>query len=559
MVQRLIRLVYGEVKGLHKAASILALFALASQFLGLIRDRLLAHTFGASGTLDLYYAAFKIPDLLYVLFASVLSVYVLLPFVTKAKAETGEKEAKSVLDQMFTLFLVCYVVVAAALFVLMPWCLKLIYPGFTPEAMTELVSLTRLLLLQPFLLGLSSLVAVVTQLAQKFVLYALSPLLYNLGIIAGVLWLYPKWGLSGLIAGVVLGAALHLLIQMPVWWGSTLRFSFDFRFNFKLLKQIFLVAVPRAVTLSLHQVLLLIFFGLASLMAAGSISAFQFAFNLQSVPLAIIGMSYSVAAFPVLADLLARQKLSEVVLLLTTAVRHIIFWSLPVIALIIVVRAQIVRVLLGSGEFSWNDTRLTAALLAVFAVGILAQSLLLLLVRAFYAAGNTATPLKVALFSAGGSLLSAGALLTWFEYSAGFQGMIASLFRLEAVTGTEVIILAMAFTIGVIIEISSLLYLSARRFGVNWLTLSRPAAQALLAALAAGSTAYVLLQFMAGSVNQETFIGVLIQGAVAFVGGLAVATLTYYLTNSSELREVVQAVKTKLQRNTLVTPPSEPL
>jgi len=131
-------------------------------------------------------------------------------------------------------------------------------------------------------------------------------------------------------------------------------------------------------------------------MAVGSVSVLQFAFNLQSVPLAIIGVSYSVAAFPTLAELLAKQKQLDFNLYVLTAIRHIIFWSLPIVALVIVLRAQIVRVLLGSGSFDWDDTRLTAAVLAVFVVTLTMQAILLLLTRALYAGGRTMLPLILA-------------------------------------------------------------------------------------------------------------------------------------------------------------------
>src|SRR5690606_18920193 len=119
---------------------------------------------------------------------------------------------------------------------------------------------------------------------------------------------------------------------------------------------------------------LLILMGLASAMTVGSVAVFQFAHNLQSVPLSVIGVSYSVAAFPILAELFGRQKRDEFVLHIVTALRHIIFWSVPAIALIIVLRAQIVRVVLGSGAFDWSDTRLTAAVLAVLSISLLAQA-----------------------------------------------------------------------------------------------------------------------------------------------------------------------------------------
>ena len=144
---------YREVRGLHQAAYILALFALGSQLLAIVRDRLLAHTFGAGVELDVYYAAFRVPDLLFVLFASVLSIYVLLPFVHRYSETGGVAHGARVLSQVFTLFLLGYTLLAGLLALLAPWYVTWLFPGLAAEAET-LTTLLRILLLQPLHLAL---------------------------------------------------------------------------------------------------------------------------------------------------------------------------------------------------------------------------------------------------------------------------------------------------------------------------------------------------------------------------------------------------------------------
>jgi putative peptidoglycan lipid II flippase len=556
MVKRVFKLVYSEIRSLHQAAYILALFAIGSQMLALVRDRLLAHTFGAGSELDLYYAAFRIPDLLFALFASILSVYVLLPFVTKARAEKSEASAASILSQMLTVFLVVYVLMAGVLFVMTPYLVHWLFPGFADNA-DVLVMLIRVLLLQPFLLGVSSLFGVVTQLSQRFVLYALSPLVYNLGIIFGIVVLYPQLGILGLAIGVVLGALGHILIQVPLVNKSELAFGFVKKIDWHLIRSILLFSFPRAVTLSIHQVVLLVFISLATLMTAGSVSAFQLAFNLQSVPLAIIGMSYSVAAFPVLADLFAKQKRDEFCHHVLSAVRHIIFWSFPIIALVIVLRAQIVRVLLGSGEFSWNDTRLTAAMLALFVISLVGQSLLLLLVRTFYAGGNTRTPLLIALFGAVVSITSALLMVMLFKAVPVIRETLEGLFRLSGVVGTEVLILAIAFIIGIMVEMILLLIFTRRQFGLVWSSLNRQLFEATFAALAAGTTAYATLSFIVDGIKQEVFLGILLQGVVAGILGITASLLVYYSFKSKELHEIYSSFRIKILKKDLIAPQVE--
>lgn len=553
MVKRVFKFMYSEIRGLHQAAYILALFAFGSQLLALVRDRMLAHNFGAGNELDLYYTAFKIPDLMFALFASVLSVYVLLPFVTKAREKESAAAGANILGQMFTVFLIAYTLVAILLFIFAPYLVKVIFPGLASDSET-LVTLLRILLLQPLLLGISSLFGVVTQLSQRFILYAISPLIYNIGIIFGIAVLYPWFGLVGLVGGVVIGALGHMLVQLPLILKSELSFGLVKRFDFSLLCSILFVAIPRAITLSIQQLVLLVLISMATLMTAGSVSIFQFAYNLQSVPLVIIGMSYSVAAFPVLANLFVQNKQDVFNVHVYTALRHIIFWSFPIIALIIVLRAQIVRVVLGSGAFDWNDTRLTAAMLALFTVALTAQSFMLLLVRAFYAGGNTRLPLIIALIGASTAIASAYVFLNYFTTSVVFRTTLESLFRLEGTSGTEVFVLALAFVTGVLLEMIILIVVATAMFGIKWEGIGRRLIEATAAAIVAGASAYGTLIFVVDGVNQETFIGILLQGVVAGIVGVAGAVLTYYMFRSKELDEIYRSLHAKFFKKDVIGP-----
>lgn len=553
MVTRVLGLIYREVRGLHQAAYVLALFALASQILALVRDRLLAHEFGAGYELDVYYAAFRIPDLLYVLFASVLSVYVLLPFVSKARLVSHEA-GRLVLAQVFTLFLLLYSVVAVVCLFAAPLLVPWFYPGFTAAAHADIVHLMQILLLQPLLLGISSLFGVVTQIHHRFVLYALSPLLYNIGIIFGVVVLYPLFGIVGLAYGVVVGALGHVLVQWPLVRKSELAFRVTLQFQWRLIGEIARVAVPRALTLSIVQLQFLALVALASFMAVGSVAVFQLAYNLQSVPLAIVGMSYSVAAFPVLAELLANNDRQKFLAYVETALRHIIFWSIPISALFIVLRAQIVRVLLGSGSFNWEDTRLTAAVLGIMVVTLVGQAIILLLVRAFYAGGRTFVPLCVTFFGAGVGILSAYGLTYLFMHSLEFATAVTSFVRLSDVSGAAVLMLPLGFSLGVIVELVLLLIMFARHFQMRLQALWQPAYHAVLASLSGGSVAYLTLVFVVEGVNQDTFIGIFIQGLAGGLLGVTAVVMTYAALGSRELRELLRSFRSRVFKTDIVAP-----
>lgn len=553
MVRRVVNFVYREVRGLHQAAYILALFAFGSQILAIVRDRLLAHTFGAGIELDLYYAAFRIPDLLFVLFASVLSIYVLLPFVNRSTQERGVMAGAQVLSQVFSLFLVVYAVTAFVLAVAAPLYVPYLFPGFIEQS-SELVLLLRILLIQPFLLGLSSLCGVVTQMNHRFVLFAISPLLYNVGIIAGIALLYPWFGLVGLVSGVVLGALGHLVIQVPFVRKSEYVFGVVTKIEWRLLAQVLSVSIPRALTLSVNQIVILILIGMASFMAVGSVSVFQFAFNLQSVPLAIIGMSYSVAAFPTLSHLYAKKDQAGFNRQLLTALRHIIFWSVPIIGLVIVLRAQIVRVLLGSGHFDWSDTRLTAAMLAIFVISLFAQAILLLLIRAFYAGGRTVIPLVIAVLSGSCSIALAFLFREMYFSNPNISQDLQSLFRLSEVAGSEVLILALAFISGQFIQLVLLITISFSVFKVSYRSLWRLALESIAASLAGAGAAYTTLVYVVEGVNQDTFIGISLQGLTAGFAGLAAIILSYSLCRSPELQEIYRSYQSKILKTDVIAP-----
>jgi len=542
MVRRAIAFVFKEINGLHQAAYVLAFFSFGSQLLALARDRLLASRFGADATLDIYSAAFSIPDLLFVFFASALSVSVLLPFVQAHISRRSPTKAAHLLGHMMSLFLVGYFALALVVFITAPQLCDWLFEEIKDQDL--LVSVLRVLLLQPLLLGLSSLYGVVTQYHNRFVLFAISPLLYNIGIVAGIIFLYPRFGLSGIAWGVVLGALGHVLVQWPLVARGNLSFHPRWITNWSEIRAVSITWLPRALTLSLNQVTLLALFSLGSTMAVGSLAVFRFAFNLQSVPFVVVAVSYSVAAFPTLTKLFANQQWVAFTRHLEAALRHIIFWSVPIIALCIVLRAQLVRVILGAGAFNWDDTRLTAAVFALLIISLLAHAINILLVRSFYAAGDTRTPLIVACFGTITSVGLAFLLRAVYLGNEAFQTIAENILRVSNVAGTEVLVLAAAYTLGLCLQALVLLSHTRRRFRLAWQEPLRVCRQAAAAAVAGAAVAYCSLNlFVAFGFNINTFIGVFLQGALGALCGGMMIVLVYALLGSTELREVLEPLR----------------
>lgn len=544
MVRRFLSVLNQEIRGLHEAAYFLGFFALLSATLALVRDRLLAHNFGAGEVLDIYYAAFRIPDMVFVSIASLVSIYALIPFLSK---EAGsEEERRRFIGWIFTTFLFFISGVSLVLFFLVPYIIPFLFSGLTDSAHFDtLNTLTRLLLLQPILLGISNIFGSVTQVYGRFILYGITPLLYNAGIIIGVLLFYPVFGIMGLGYGVLLGAALHAGIQLPFVSARGFFSRLSLRFVRGELIQVVALSLPRTLALSAQHIALLVLISLASLMAEGSITVFSFSFNLQAVPLAIIGASYSVAAFPTLAHLFSRGNRKEFIEHVLIAARHIVFWSTPIIVLLIVLRAQIVRVVLGSGSFDWTDTRLTAALLALFSLSLLAQGLTLLFVRGYYAAGKTRLPLIVNTFSAGLIVLSTYAFLHLFETVPVWRFFFESLFRIEGIPGTEVLMLPLGFSFGASINALIFWFLFQRDTHEFSRPILRVFFEVLSASVVMGFIAHQLLGFFDDIFDINTFWGIFAQGFFSGIIGICAGIILLVALGNKEIREISDSLHRK--------------
>ncbi len=557
MVKKLLSLIHKEFSGITEAAFLLAGFAFLSQILGLIRDRSFAHVLGASGSLDVYYASFRIPDLMFNSVSTMVSITVLLPFVIdRLKGdENNTSVARAFLSQVFSGFLALMAVVSVILFVLMPDIAPFIAPGFDSAQMYELVLTSRVMLLSPIFLGLSNLFGTVTQLYRKFFVYALAPVLYNAGILAGIYFFYPSMGVIGLGIGVVIGAILHMLIQLPVLYSHSFAPAVVKSVDKKLLKEVVLLSLPRTLGLSLNSLALLVLIAIASMMDEGSISIFSFAYNLQAVPISIIGVSYSVAAFPTLAKAFSLGKLDEFRHSIMTSMRQIIFWSMPVIVLFVVLRAQIVRVILGTGRFTWDDTRLTAAALALFAFSVVAQSLIVLLTRGYYAAGRTNRPLVVNIVFTLSEILFAFGFLMLYDKVPFFAHFLDSLLRVDGIEGTRILMLPLGYACGIIANAFALWLLFRKDyFAETKTTIKRVGFESIAASFILGFVTYKALGFLDDIVDINTFWGIFLQGFVAGIIGLIAWAGILYLLKSRELAEVAQALHKKFWKQAVVVP-----
>lgn len=387
------------------AAIIIAVAGLMSRILGVVRDRVLAYKFGAGDELDIYYAAFQLPDFVFNLIVlGALSAGFIPIFISLIKDEEkisykANQKAWDLVNIVLNLFGLSLLILSAILVLTSQWILPLILPGFSGDKLDQVISLTRIMFLSPFFLGLSAIFGGILQSYKRFVLFSLSPVLYNLGIIAGALILVGQMGLYGLAVGVVGGAFCHMVILIP----SVLRLGWRYHLNFSLKDsnfwKILKMTGPRILALASNQINILIVTFLASLLPLGSLAIFNFANNLQSLPIGLFGVSFAVAAFPALSKSFASGKSDEFNNTFLHTFKQIVFWTIPLSFLLIVLRNEIVSVVLGSGQFGQSDIDMTANALAVFSLSLLAQALTPLLSRVYFSRHDTFTAFWVSLVS----------------------------------------------------------------------------------------------------------------------------------------------------------------
>ena len=556
MVSKFISFFNKEINGVHQAAFTLAVFAILSQLLGLFRDRLLASVFGAGKELDIYYAAFRIPDFLFVTIGSLVSASVIIPFLVD-RLNNDFQKGKDFLSSIFSFFLVVIVGAGVLIFFTAPFLLSVLFPGFSELSAEKLITLTRVMLLSPILLGISGLYSSIMQTHNRFFVYAVSPLLYNAGIILGIVLLVPALGLVGLAWGVALGALLHFLIQVQFVAKTKLIPRFVFNPDWQIIKKVALLSVPRTLSLSFHHIAVLILLASASLMAVGSISIFSLSFNLQSVPLSIIGASYSLAAFPTLSRLYSSGEVQKFLGQIVLSARHIIFWSIPFTVIFIVLRAHIVRVVLGAGQFDWTDTRLAAAAVALFSFSLVFNGLVLLFTRGFYAMGKTKIPFITGLVSAAVIILSSWLLGLAFSNIPTFQYFIEVLFKVSDISGTEILMLPLGFSIGVIINGLILWSVFKKQFGRLPGSIGDTLFQSLSASIIMGFIIFVSLRLLDNFITLDTFWGVLTQGLLSGIIGIIAGIVMLRVLNNREISEIWKTLHQKFWKSKVIGPDPE--
>lgn len=517
-----------EARTIAGAAILLGVLSLASRLVGLIRDRVLSGEFGAGDVLDVYYAAFKVPDFVFnLLIIGALSAS-FIPLFTRARQSVdGEREAWCFTNNVLNI-LGLFSVSAAALLALFARPLAdFIAPGFGGAKEAMVVDFTRVMLIAEIFLGISMVFGSALQGLKRFFLYAMAPILYNFGIIIGALWLTPLFGPIGLAWGVVLGAFLHCATQIIGVLLLGYHYCWSFKLRDRATREMIRLTGPRLLGLAVGQINIIVITILASLLPAGNLTIFNFASNIAFLPVGLIGISYAVAIFPTLsehAEGKAKEKLVETI---SSGARQILFFVIPCTIIFLLLRAQVTRVVVGAGKFGWAETIATADTLALIALGFFAQCLNYLLARVFFSLRDTKTPLFAGLVSALVNVVSAWLLMPHF-------GVVA---------------------FGAALTLSSVVYfvllwvwLHIRLGTLRETEILRSLKILTVAGLVSGLATQAMKPVVVAYISLETFWGVLSQGLIAGGLGLAVYLIVALGLKSPEALTFVLSLRRRFPR-----------
>lgn len=530
MISLFTKLWRGETTHVTTAALIVGAAALASRLVGILRDRVLASTFGAGDVLDAYYAAFRVPDFLYNLVILGALSAAFIPVFTEY-LEKEKNEAWRLAERVLSVVGAVMGVACIILFFAAPLLVPFTVPGFTGEKLALTTSLTRVMLLATFFLALSAVMGGVLQATRRFFAFSLAPVFYNVGIILGVILLVPNIGEMGLAWGVVIGAALHLAVQASVALRIGLQRVPAPSIRHPGVRRILALMAPRSMGLAVTQINMVVILAIASTLAVGSVTVLNLATNLQTVPVGIIAISFAVAAFPSLSRAAASKDKTEFKQVLGSTTRKIIFLIIPATVAFLILRAQIVRLILGEGSFDWDDTIRTANVLGIMASSLLAQSLVPLLARAFYALQDTWTPLWIGIATEAANLILALALREQF----GILG------------------LATAFSVAAWVSVFLMwARLRQKQGSLGTREVVDSTIRTLIAALAFAAAAIPVRIWIGTVYDLSTFWQVALQAGATTIAGLAAFILVAALFKSPELAEFRRAAERKLFKKAAV-------
>ncbi len=544
--QILSRLLNGQSKSVTSAAVILAIAGLASRFLGMIRQRMMVGAFGAGNTLDSYFAAFQIPDFAFnLLIAATLSAAFIPVFCEYL--EKDRQEAWKIASSVLNLIIIFMGLLCLLFFICSKDLVFLISPGFTGDKYLLTVKLTRILLLSPWLFAISAVFSGILNSFKNFTLIAIAPILYNLGIIFGIIFLAPSFGIYGVAYGVILGAFLHILIQIPGARKFGFRWQIVADIKNKGVREIMKLIAPRILSVDISQISQLIGTIFGSTLVVGSVAIFNLVYNIEAVPIAVFAISFIVSVFPVLSTAAAQKDSISFRNNFSYVARQILFFLVPLTILTFIFRAQVVRLIIGAQKLSWDETRVAAAALAIFGFSFIFQGISLLLSRAFYAIKNTVIPLIVSLASIAVNVLATYIFLRLLSSNGIFKQLTISYLRLDGIVDLRILALPFGFSIAALFSTFVLFLILRKKFGrLDGKKIFSAFLKYLLAGAASGIFGYFGLYLIEPILGTKTFLGVLGQLVFSMILAGTAFILVALALKSEEMQNLVRSARLKM-------------
>ncbi len=491
-----------HTRRLAQAATLVMFFFVTSRVLGLLRDIVITRQFGTSREYEAYLAAFRIPDFIFNIVASGALGSAFIPIFASLIARGDSSQAWQLASRIINLvFVVTTALALVAAILAQPIVSATVAVGFAPQDQMLTANLMRLMLLTPIVFGISGIVGGILNSHHHFVLPALAPVMYNLGIISGALFLAPNpsFGVYGLALGVVIGALLHLLVQLPWLIRARMTYTPSLSLRDGAVREVVRLMLPRTVGIAAVQINFLVNTILASTLPEGRLAALAIAFALILLPEGVIAQSIAIVLFPTFSQLQAHGDREALRNAFSIALRVVLFLTIPASVGLILLRAPVVQLLYQRGEFTADSTAQTAFALQFYALGLFAHSGLEIVTRAYYALHDTATPVKVGAASIALNILFSLALLRPLEQGG----------------------LALANSLATTLEMLTLLYLLRPRLGgVDGPRLLNSLGKIVLASAAMGVAVAFLMQAVAQMSAWIVVSAGLVVGAAAFFGAM---------------------------------------
>ncbi len=495
---------------------------------GIVRERILASTIGPGPVLDAYVLAHKIPDVLYVTTAALFVATTLLPYIVR---EQSPEKKQRFLSEIYTVQSIGSIVLALILIVLAPVIIPLLAPGFAPATLAMAIDMSRIILISPIFLGISNILGLSAHMHKQFIVVALSPLIYNLGMVVSVWFGYEALGYWVLPLGIVVAALMHMLVQLiatrslgmalPQWVAGV---------DWRRIKSILLNALPRAFALATVPLTALGIIALGSTLPEGSVSLLNFAIIIQNVPVTLIGSSMAVASFPVLVDLAAKGDVVGFSRRVAASVRVMTTIAFPVIAVAWVLRDEVVQMLLSSGRFTAEHGQATAVLVGILVLGVWAQSIMQLGARVYYAHERT-----------------------WNSFFQNSIGMVVSLgvaYAAGQIWGMSLVLLASAFVIGWWVNA----LIVAVRIGTRYIeqpdifSIGISIVQSCVAAFAGVCVGLWAQNLTSSLVLSHVFITAIVQAVLVGGSMSVVMVLVLLMMGNTEIRQLWNTLRRRLAR-----------